>query len=568
MDRWIKIQHYCHILWMCSLVTCLYSCLDMEEEWYDQPTFSQYYKTKENVEAAFRRPFSHAAFPTALGLFFDFRLQECTADQFVFTQKGKHWYDGGENHRFLHHEWTADEEWIWEMWSYSAKGIALIAEVEHDLKTLDYKSLNMSENDRRSHLAELKALNAYFYLRALDFFGPFVILKDMKDATPRRSSDKLIFTHIERLLNEAMPDLEQKTEGQLEEGAIRQAAAATFLARLYFNAKAYIGEERFDDCAKICENILAGKYGAYKLDEEWYGPHTFYNKNSNAVIWSFPSAFNKQEYNWFYMPFYHYNSSIYFNIDGGANNGGHLQPSFYPGGMKSYVNEFKLGRPFDKFHDKDLRKRPFSYKGDGIYEGMFLIGNQVSPITGEQVLGTQEYKDEPLVFVDYVALMKTLKEGQEPITLRSTISDGEENTGIRMVKVPIPDQSDNLLRWEADCPVIRLEEIYYMLAECLLRKGNKARAADIINRVRSRAFQNGNDPDPVTETNLDKYRMIDEWGIEFLGEYRRRTDLIRWNMFTTERWWDHEPSDPSRNRFPVPIRAISGNHALELAPIE
>ncbi len=33
--------------------------------------------------------------------------------------------------------------------------------------------------------------------------------------------------------------------------------------------------------------------------------------------------------------------------------------------------------------------------------------------------------------------------------------------------------------------------------------------------------------------------MIDEWGIEFLGEGRRRTDLIRWDMFVTEAWWDH-----------------------------
>jgi hypothetical protein len=75
------------------------------------------------------------------------------------------------------------------------------------------------------------------------------------------------------------------------------------------------------------------------------------------------------------------------------------------------------------------------------------------------------------------------------------------------------------------------------------------------------------DPDPVTSQNLDAYRMLDEWEVEFLGEGRRRTDLIRWNMFVTEKWWDHEPSNNANlNRFPVPASAISGNNALKQNP--
>ena len=60
--------------------------------------------------------------------------------------------------------------------------------------------------------------------------------------------------------------------------------------------------------------------------------------------------------------------------------------------------------------------------------------------------------------------------------------------------------------------------------------------------------------------------MLDEWGIEFLCEGRRRTDLVRWGVFTTEPWWDHAPSDASRNRYPVPSLAISGNNKLTLDP--
>jgi len=272
------------------------------------------------------------------------------------------------------------------------------------------------------------------------------------------------------------------------------------------------------------------------------------------------------QYDVFWADFYHYNSSVYFDIDGAANNGLHLAPSLYPGGQKSYKDDFKLGRPYEKFNDKDLRKKPYKYLGGTNYEGMFLIGDQISTLTGKECKGTQEYNGELITFVDYVAKMKDLKPEQDPATLPSDVGQGEENTGIRLVKVPIPNIANQDLKWGADNPVIRLEEIYYMLAECKMRAGDKKGAAELINAVRKRAFEDNADPDPVTEANLDKYRMIDEWGIEFLGEGRRRTDLLRWDMYTTEKWWDHQPSDASRKRFPVPTNAIAGNNSLEADP--
>ncbi|MCT4623230.1 MAG: RagB/SusD family nutrient uptake outer membrane protein, partial [Schleiferiaceae bacterium] len=141
------------------------------------------------------------------------------------------------------------------------------------------------------------------------------------------------------------------------------------------------------------------------------------------------------------------------------------------------------------------------------------------------------------------------------------------NTGVRLVKVPMPNLADESLRYGADNPVIRLTEVYYMLAECKFRASDSQGAASLINTVRTRNFENGTDPDPVTTGNLDEYRLLDEWGVEFLGEGRRRTDLIRWNKFTTEKWWDHEASGSSHlRRYPVPENAISGNNALEQNP--
>lgn len=545
-----------------SVCLLLPSCTNLDEIWYNRVTEDTFFKDEHDVLAALYRPFTHARWYEGESRW---KLQEVTADQMVTTQKGQHWWNGGENHRYLHHEWTPDDGWIWDSWRGATMGIALAIDTKISLENVDYSAFAMTEEDKKDHINQLNSLMAYFYLRGLDFFGPFIIFENPTEPVVGRRKDTEVFKHTESLLFEALDNLHAKEKGQAEEGRIRKAAAATMLARLYFNAESYIKENRFDECEKICQDIIDGKYGYYELDETWNAPHGFNNDKSTSVIWSFPSAFKRLEYNWFYADFYHYNAYQYFDIDGGANNGLHLQPSRYPGGKKTYLEDFKLGCPYEKFDDKDLRKKPYVYKGGTNYEGLFMVGEQKTP-TGKVIVGTQEYKDEPLIMVDYVAKMKTLEAGKDPETLRSTLSDGEENTGIRLVKAPIPNKANNDLRWGADHPVLRLEEVYFMLAECKFRKGDKKTAAELINKVRSRAFENKDDPNPVTESNLDKYRLIDEWGIEFLGEGRRRTDLIRWDMFTTEKWWDHEPSDASRNRFPVPTNAIAGNNTLADEP--
>ena len=200
---------------------------------------------------------------------------------------------------------------------------------------------------------------------------------------------------------------------------------------------------------------------------------------------------------------------------------------------------------------------------------MFLVGDQTNPNNpSQQCLGQKEYSGKVINLVDQVARFSEVSTKYKSVAeLTSTMDDGEENTGVRLVKAPQPSLDDKLLRWNPDCPVIRLSEIYYMLAECELRAGDKKTAAGLINQVRGRNFEGGADPNPVTADNLDEYRMLDEWMIEFLGEGRRRTDLIRWDKFVTESWWDHTPlNDKNKNLFPIPNSAISANNLIEQNP--
>ncbi len=550
------------LLFSCILAgSTLTSCTDLDEVWYTEVTPSTFYTSKENVYQALYRPFTHCKWFIGEDRW---RLQEFTSDAMVITTKGPHWYNGGENERYHYHKWTVNDGWVWGSWRGATMGIALALDTKQDLETLDYTKLGLTQTDKDAHINQLNSLVAYFYMRALDFFGGMPIFTSNDGANIPRSTDLETFTHIESILKDALPKLEKKSAGQAEEGAIKQGAAAMMLAELYFNAKVYIGQDKYAECAQVCQDIIDGKYGAYSLDPTWMGPHCFDNDKSPEVIWCMPSQNAKLHYNWFWSQFYHYETYKYLDLESGADNGAHLQPSLKPTGQP--YTEFKLGKPFAKFHEKDLRKKPYFYKGSKVYEGLFLMGEQTNPRTGVSSKGTQEYKGQTINFVDMVGTFNKVGAGKTYASvadLPSKMSEGEENTGIRLMKVPQPHLADKALRWNPDMPVFRLAEVYYTLAECKMRAGNKQAAADLINQVRKRNFEGGVDPDPVTAANLDEYRLLDEWLIEFLGEGRRRVDLIRWNKFVTESWWDHTPSNNANlNRFPVPSNAMSGSNAL------
>lgn len=125
-----------------------------------------------------------------------------------------------------------------------------------------------------------------------------------------------------------------------------------------------MGENRFAECAQVCQDLLDGKYGYYELEEDWFGPFTFDNNKSKEVMWSVQSQYAKGTlFQWQFERYNHYNAKNYFDLSGySSTNGMHLQPSLKPNG-DPYTD--KLGRPFAKFNNKDLRKKLYLYKGNG-----------------------------------------------------------------------------------------------------------------------------------------------------------------------------------------------------------
>lgn len=559
--------------------TALTSC-NVDPDFYSQVTPETFYTSQEAVYQRYARPFTHwrwyAGHDDNMWL-----LQELGTDEFIQPTRGSDWYDGAKYQKIHHHEYAEDMGFIDEGWKLSQMGTALAWDALEDLSTVNFEKLGFPEGTREAMLSQLQGLVSYFYLRGLDMFGGMPLYTTTQSDIKPRSTDVRTFEFIDSLLTEALPNVPVKTElGAKETGSINAAAIATMKAQLYFNAPSYIRQEKWQECADICKDIIEGKYGKYDIDPDWTNVFGFNNDTSPEIIWCVPSEHAKLEsdgMHWSRMVPYNFRNYLGGLEDSGSNNGIALMPGLDPTG-RPYTT--KLGRIYSKFNDQDIRKQNYVYLGDGKYKGMFVVGLQQNPLNPEWVcMGSREYKGQIINEVDQVAYFSRVNNprykdanGNFQYTsvndLESNIGTAEENSGIRLYKVsPRPNQTDKKLMFNPDIPVIRLAEVYYMLAECKMRLGKKQEAADLINHVRKRYFEGGNDPDPVTVANLNKYRMLDEWMMEFVGEGRRRTDLVRWDAYVTEDWWDHKATNNKNlNRFPIHYSVLEANQKLEQNP--
>jgi hypothetical protein len=564
-------------------ISSVFKSCEVEPTYYSQSTPELFFDTQEKVYQRMGRAFTHWAWCMADNQAHSnfIMLQEFTTDEMLVPSRYNDWYDGGNYLRMYHHDFTPTTPGVYDAWRAFSMGVAQAWSAKDDIdQYVDFDALGFPEGSREAVLMQLQTLSAFFYWFGLDMFGGVPLYTSTQGDIKPRATDVETFEFIDSLLTEAIPQLPKKTVlGAQETGAINQAAAALLKARLYFNAESYIRKDMYAEAAAICQDIIDGKYGTYALENEWTNIFGFDNDRSTEIIWSVPSqnAISERSTgphsNHYGMGEYWSNGEI-----GNRNNGYCLVPSLDVEG-KSYLygsdnpsskGTYRLGSPFAKFHEDDVRKQLNAYEGEGKWRGMFYFGEMINPVTGAACHGgnRQVKPNEVLVLVDQIARI-TPQAGAEVDHGKEGARWGEEASGVRLAKFsPTPWLAEKTLKGNPDIPVFRLAEAYYMLAECKLRAGDKAAAASLINTVRERYFPEG-DPDPVTASNLDEWRMLDEWMIEFIGEGRRRTDLIRWNKYTTESWWDKPADGPGKahyNRFPIPIQAMGSNHLIEQNP--
>lgn len=546
------------------------SCTDLTEEPFNILTSDNYFTDKASVEATVLRPYEHAQW---CGWDGDrWQLQELTGDHFVWTQKGRHGYDDGQWVRLHEHKWNYDMNQINGGWVGPYQGIQQINSLLRDFNILDFQAMGITDEEKNNYIGELRTLRAWFYIFLIDFYRnvPIFTEKDAPDELLAQATPEEVFSYIESELKEVLPQL--KKENIV--GRFTQAPAAALLARIYFNSQVWLNVDRSADCKTFCEDIIAGKYGEYQINQNDYrDPFRSGIKGyrSPELLFEFPHKRNVYQFGGFHDSFLHYTSGQALGNPDGGNNGIHMTPSRdFDGNVYNFASQ--LGTPYEKYADCDYRKQPFQItSANGDYEGFFMIGTQYKfdytkgyGYTDETVKGTEEYKGEPLIYVDQVGRfsegLATAKEKG------SRVTTGEENSGVRFNKFPYLQEGDGLYMCQS-APEIRLAEIYYMLAEINYRSGNKTKAAELLDFVRIRNY-------PADEWSKYSYsqnpalltdqEFVDEWGREFIGERRRRSDLIRWGRFGNA-WWDKDvdPSDKEYTIFPIPKRQMDANPLLK-----
>lgn len=116
---------------------------------------------------------------------------------------------------------------------------------------------------------------------------------------------------------------------------------------------------------------------------------------------------------------------------------------------------------------------------------------------------------------------------------------------------------------DMDLPLMRAAEAYLTYAEAQYRLG-QGDALTVLNQLRARA-------NAAPLTSIDETVIRDEWGREFFAEGRRRTDLVRLDMFAGKKYgWEYKAGNQFGQKeieghrvvFPLPLSDVTANPNL------
>lgn len=552
------------------------SCTNLEENLYDQVGSENYYNTRNDVIRAVFRPFEHGYWSIQSRHV----LNELSADQLITPSRDGWWDDGGLWRRYHYHTWTNEEGTIETEWNGCYQGIMQANYVIDDLETLSASQFGFSTAEFNNLKAQCRTLRAWFYIRLLDFFRniPLAVSKDVNLNSKGQVEPTEIFNFVESELKECVELLSTKTStggNELQQAQWNKAGAAALLVRLYLNAQAWIGTDRYADCETWAQRILNGEFGSYSLADTWDASFDWDNEKCPEVIFAFPAA---QGYT-----FWHYQGDTYwwstpsqfryYVGDQKAEAGDHnckyaCTPSY---DLSGNLYNYTLGNTVQKFRNypEDVRLKLYRNIGDSRREGLFIFGKLPSVKEGEEFV-TDPYGNYALDIRDAVGHFAGLTEGEWPEDKTSNLQSGDHNSGYHFAKYPFyaDDEQGQL---ESDFVEIRLAEVIYSLAEAKFRQGQKDEAAKLLNSVRKRNYPSSSWVTtlyaPEGNASLTEQELLDEWGREFFAESRRRTDLVRFGKFNSEAWWDKNVDADSHTAiFPIPRKAIDTNHNLVQNP--
>ena len=241
---------------------------------------------------------------------------------------------------------TETDNWADTGWKEALQGVARCMDVIEKLENVDYAALNIDPAKKDAHIGQMKAFMGFFYMVGLDWYGGLPIYESTSEPMKGRSTAKQTFDYTEQLLKDAVAGLPAR-ESLNEEvnGFMKKGAAAMILARLYFNAESYIGVQMFDECQKLCEDIISGVYGPYELEMNWKDLFGFNNHYCPEILWGTPADWNYRKNDWYHLhdgmfPYkiYKYFGISYPGFNTWCHNGESLTPVARPPSTTKYID--------------------------------------------------------------------------------------------------------------------------------------------------------------------------------------------------------------------------------------
>lgn len=358
---------------------------------------------------------------------------------------------------------------------------------------------------------EARFLRALSYWHALDLFGgnvPFVTENDAIGSTlPKQTNASALFAYIETELKAIEPELVDARQN--EYARADKAAAWMLLAKLYLNAEANGVGNKYADAATYAKKVIDA---GYSLETKYDNIFKADNNKSKEII--FPVAFDGiHTKTWGGMTFLIHAavggsmSASAFGIDGGW---GGLRTT------KALINLFA-----DPSGKTDTR-------------AMFYTDGQKLEI------------EDLTQFSNGYAVSK----------FKNITSTGS--------------QGSDIVHPDTDFPMFRLADAYLIYAEAATRgAGDRALALQYVNALRTRSY--GSTTGNITASQLTTDFILDERARELFWEGTRRTDLIRYNKYTSANYvwpWkggikDGRAVGDYLKIFPIPSTDLTANPNLK-----
>jgi hypothetical protein len=522
------------------------SCTKLKDTSYDQIISSEFTPTSSDIPALTGAPYVDWR-----GLLLQwntlYRAQEVSGDEMLTPARPNGWVDGGVYRRIHEHKWTTDDDIVINVWTRAYQGITNCNRIIYQVQS---GSIPVLAKDTTALIAEMKLLRASYYWVLCDMYGnvPIVEKFNVPDGyLPKQNTRKEVYNFVVKELLDNYP-LVSAENNQATYGKFNKWAALTLLAKMYLNAEVYSGTPAWDKCIAICDTIINAT-GTTNIGLESNQKNVFIteNQNSKEIIFALPfDSKYVSEWNSFdvHMQTLEPENQATYNLE------------YSPWGGVCAVPQF-----ISTFDTTDSR-----------YIDNYIKGQQYTA-SGDSLFATMgDFSGKPLSYRNYVA----------------GVDVSAEVDGFRLGKFEIAMGATN--RLSNDWPLFRYADVLMMKAECLLRTGHPDEAATIVTEVRSRDFKSNPEKAVVTGAQLmggsiydyglrnhlvsteeggadiQYGRFLDELGWEFCQEARRRTDMIRFGVFTKKSWLSHSPNGDYRALYPIPLSEIAKNSNLTQNP--